>query len=104
MAHWCCWLLRRAPASSERTGPSPYACKVQAETNSFLIRSFYPALDARDSSPLEPHQRLLDVSQRDGVLAARERAGLEGAQPIDHDGEQSLLGDAVDAELFDRAV
>ena len=69
-----------------------------------LVQPLDAARFTRPRPRLQPHERLLEFGQREGVLAAGELPGLETAQTIDADGHQDLLRDAVDAVLLDRAV
>src|SRR5208337_51121 len=44
------------------------------------------------------------MMEGDGVFPTWKRPRLKGPQPVNDDGQQRFLGDAVEANLFDRAV
>ena len=73
-------------------------------TSLLLVCAFDAPSNAVTSAFVQPHHRLLNLGERDGVLAAGVGSGLETGEAIFDDSEQGFATDAIYPCFLDRSI
>jgi hypothetical protein len=69
-----------------------------------LVGSFNTPAHPFIRALVKPHRSFFEFGQGNSVVPASKGPSLKRAETVNDDGEQSLLGDAVNPRFFDRAV
>ena len=68
------------------------------------VCAFDASLESIHGPLMQPHQRLLDLCQRNRVFAARKRTTLESFEAVLDNCQQCFVGHPIDADLWKRTV